>query len=278
NEGGAGMLYEDGNVEYIALSAAEKIYQDFKVTATGTAGHSSTPNNDNPINRLSEGLARLAKFKEPIQIIPVVESSLRARVPLEKDPALKKAMLAVANKPKNPPKDAIALLEKNPMLNAILKRTCVVTVVQAGAINMKNVLPSTAYANVNCRLLPGQEIADTKEKLVEIFADPKITVEEEPAFGHSEASSLDNPVVLAANEVSKKMFKNVPVVPSLLTGGTDSRFLRATGIPSYGIGPIFVTPSDRMFVHGANERMRPKILPVGIEFFHNLILVLAEKK
>ena len=276
NEGAATLINDENQVLYVALSAAEKTYQDYALKAEGKAGHSSLPNTENAIYYLSGALDRLGKYKDPVNIIPSVAVELKVRAQLEKDPKLKAALLAVATHPKNPPKNAVALLEQDVLLNALIRSTCVATVVQGGTMAGKNVLPPSALANVNCRLLPGTSIDDNTKKLISVIHDPKVAIERDViTMGQAEASPLDNPVVKAATAVAKEMFKEAPLMPSLLTGATDSRHLRKIGIPSYGISPLVITREDRVRVHGANERLKKAMIPVGAEFFHRLIMNLA---
>lgn len=278
NEGGAAMIDENGEVLFIILTAAEKTYQDFKLKTTGTSGHASVPNNDNAIYRMSQALDRLGKHKEPIQILPVVADHFKGRALIEKDPKLKAALLAVGNNPKNPPKASVAVLESHLTLNAMMRTTCVATVVEGGSMTMKNVLPTISEANINCRVLPGTTVADVEKKLAHVFNDPKIEIIRGTDMGISDASSLVSPVLEAARASSKVVLNNAPIIPNLMTGATDSRFLRATGIPSYGIAPIFITEEDRLRVHSVNERLRKSTIPKGAEYFHRVLLDLAATK
>ena len=50
---------------------------------------------------------------------------------------------------------AFATLSKVPLYNALLRTTCVATMLQAG--HAENALPATAKATVNCRILPGED-------------------------------------------------------------------------------------------------------------------------
>lgn len=277
NEGGFVMLDDEGQPKYVGVSAAEKIYQDYKITASGTAGHSSLPNSDNAIYHLADALSKLGKHKEPVRILNVVAAFFKSQAELQKDPKIKAAMLAVAKNQKNPPKDAVAVLEKDASFNSIMRVTCVATVMQGGAINAKNVLPHSAQAYVNCRILPGQTPEEIQKKLARVFDNPRIKIEAEASMGMSDESVLTGPVMMAIEKVTKETLK-VPITPALLTGATDSRFLRATGIPSYGLNPIFISSKDRLSVHGPNERMFKKTLPQGAEYFHRLVLELAASK
>src|SRR5262249_6587410 len=130
NEGGGIVLDESGRPKLVALQLAEKTYQDFQVTARGPTGHSSVPLDDNAIYRLSRALHRLGKHGFVVRLLPVTRAFLAARADRE-PPALAQAMRQVAAAKGKPPARALATLEKDPILSAYLRTTCVATLVQA---------------------------------------------------------------------------------------------------------------------------------------------------
>lgn len=275
NEGAATLITEDGVPRFALVAPAEKSYQDFKLTTTGKPGHSSIPEKDNAIYRMAAALEKLGKHQEPVEILPVVENYFRGRAIVEKDPKLKKAFEALAKNSKHPSASAMAMIEAVPSLASMIRTTCVATVVQGGATNMRNVLPAMAEANVNCRMMPGTKASDIEKHLIAVIKDPGVKVERHLDFGESDASPLNSPVLRAAMSVGHEMFPTSPIVPTLLQGASDSRFLRQIGIPTYGLSPLFITEEDRSRVHGANERLRKKSVAAGAEFFHKVILQLA---
>lgn len=277
NEGAGTMLTEDNKVLYVGTGAAEKSYQDFTVRAMGTTGHSSLPSPDNAAYHLANALTKLAKHKEPIHILPVTANDFKTRALVETDPQVKAALLAVAHNPKNPPKKAVAILENNILFNSLMRNTCVATVVSAGNSDTRNVMPAFAEANVNCRLLPGVARDESLRMLRTVMSGPKVTIEKGADFESSAPSSLDTPVLKAVRELAETMFK-APVLINLMTETSDSRLLRNAGIPTYAVSPIQLTMTDRMRAHAANERWKKDRIPVGAEFFHRLILKLAEAK
>ena len=68
----------------------------------------------------------------------------------------------------------------------------------------------------------------------------------------------------------------MPVVPILQPGGTDGLFLIATGIPTYGIEPLFAGP-DLGHIHGLNEYVGVKSLMDCRAFLYRLIKIYAEQ-
>ena len=78
-------------------------------------------------------------------------------------------------------------------------------------------------------------------------------------------------------QVTKELFGNIPVIPTMSTGATDSQPLRAIGIPSYGVSGIMGDPED-IRSHGRDERMRIKSFFDGQEFLLRLTKLLAPGK
>ena len=89
-----------------------------------------------------------------------------------------------------------------------------------------------------------------------------VTIGEVGFFGVSAApaSPLRPDIVRAVNRITDTMFPGVPVVPNQSSGATDGRYLRAAGIPTYGVQG-FPTDRDDYRAHGKDERMLVKSLP-----------------
>jgi len=70
------------------------------------------------------------------------------------------------------------------------------------------------------------------------------------------------------------MWPGVPVIPTMSTGYTDSRWLRNAGIAAYGVSGLF-SDSGRNGVHGLNEQVRVPDLYNSKEFLYRLVKTLA---
>jgi acetylornithine deacetylase/succinyl-diaminopimelate desuccinylase-like protein len=55
-----------------------------------------------------------------------------------------------------------------------------------------------------------------------------------------------------------------PVVPSVITGFTDSHYFRELGIPSYGFVPFVLNETEQRTVHGVDERVSLDNLRDGV--------------
>jgi acetylornithine deacetylase/succinyl-diaminopimelate desuccinylase-like protein len=272
NEGGGVRLGDDGRVSFVGLQVAEKTYQDFRITAKGTTGHSSIPNPDNAIYRLARGLERLGSHHFPLRVLPVTRAYFQARAAVE-PPPLAAALRTAATSKGAIPAASLATIEKNPVLSAALRTTCVATMVAGGT--RANALPAEADATVNCRILPDESIEEVARTLAGVVGDPGLVVERLEPFGAGPASDVEGIAPTAVERIAALTWPATPVIPILSLGTTDSRFLRAQGIRSYGLNPIALTEADARRAHGVDERIPIASLRPGLEFFHRLVLELA---
>ena len=274
NEGGGVRLGDGGKPTFIELQTAEKTYQNFTITARGATGHSSVPLPDNAIYRLARGLERLEKHTFPARLLPVTRAWLRSRSQVEpKDVAA--AMRKLADSTGEPPADALAVLDKAPLLASNLRTTCVATLISGGT--RENALPASATATVNCRIVPDERIDDVEREIVRILADPALEVDSSDEFGFGQPSPLEGAGPAAITKVAREMWPGIPVIPFMSRGATDSRFLRAQGAAAYGIDPIALSEEDARRAHGVDERIPTGVLRPAVEFLYRLVVELAAK-
>jgi di/tripeptidase len=69
----------------------------------------------------------------------------------------------------------------------------------------------------------------------------------------------------------------VPVVPFLLQGASDGKYLNAIGIPTYGISGQFIGP-DVANVHVLNEYLSVKSVMECRDFLYCLVKIYAQEK
>jgi acetylornithine deacetylase/succinyl-diaminopimelate desuccinylase-like protein len=274
NEGGGITLDESGKVHHVSLQAGEKIYQDFEIVANGKTGHSSVPQKDNAIYRLSNALTRLEKHVFPARMLSVTRVYFEGRSKLE-PPKMAKAMRDAARSKGKIPSDALKVLDADPIQSANLRTTCVATMLSGGT--RVNALPAQAKASVNCRILPDETPQKMTEELKRIVADNSLNVVPLDDFGHAESSALGGSLDKAIQKMVGETWPGTPVIPYMSRGATDSRFLRAAGMVAYGLNPIPALEADGSRAHGIDERISAAGLRTGVEFFHRLVLNLAAK-
>ena len=273
NEGGMGLLGRDGKYLRMSVQAGEKVFQTYQLEVTNPGGHSSLPVKDNAITHLAGGLARLGAYDFSFKLSATTRAYFERMSAIETGQTAAD-MKAILREP--PDAEAIARLSAaNPLNNSTFRTTCVATMLDAG--HATNALPQRARAIVNCRILPGESVAEVQETLVRVLADDKIkiTPTHEPVL--SPPPPLTPEIVRPIERVSAQMWPGVPVVPTLLAGATDGRFTINAGIPTYGVNGMFRDP-DGSGVHGLNERIRVRSLYEGHEFLYRLVKLYAGGK
>ena len=229
------------------------------------------PRPDNAINQLAAALTRIAAYRFPAQ----VDATTRAfwtRTAALMPPPVAGAMRAIAANPADGAADAI--LSRSPLFNSTLRTTCVATLLEAG--HAENALPQHARANINCRIFPGETIEGTQRRLVAAIADPGVTVTAKPRRGPpSSPAALDPAVLGPAEQLAAELYPGLPIVPVMSTGASDSIFLAAAGIPSYGV-PGILYEADGGGIHGLNEHISVKALLDGRDYLYRLIRIYAD--
>jgi acetylornithine deacetylase/succinyl-diaminopimelate desuccinylase-like protein len=268
NEGGESQI-KDGKYVLNAVQPSEKIFQSFRLEVRNPGGHSSRPVKDNAIYHLAEGLTRLSKFDFPVRLNEVTSEYYKRMATLNSGP-LAADMRAVA---KNPPdRGAVLRLSKSPYHNALLRTTCVATLLEAG--HADNALPQMARATVNCRIMPGDSPDEVRATLIRVLDDSKISVTAIDKAIASGPSPLKPDVMNAIERTTAQMWPDVPVVPLMSTGATDGLYLRNAGVPTYGVSGFFVDVDDNR-AHGRDERVGVKQFYEGREFLYRLVKALS---
>jgi acetylornithine deacetylase/succinyl-diaminopimelate desuccinylase-like protein len=268
NEGGGGQIKAGRRIAN-TVQASEKVYQSFRLEVKNPGGHSSLPVPENAIYRLAEGLVRFSRYRFPVRLNDVTRLFFERSAATVPEPEGSDRR-AVA---RNPPDLAAAeRLSPQPYLNARLRTTCVATLLEGG--HAENALPQTARATVNCRMLPDEKPEDVKAAIEAALADPKIAVTPVAQAKRSPASPLAAAILAPIERVSGAMWPGVPVIPTMSTGSTDSLYLRAAGIPVYGVDGIFEDVDD-VRSHGRDERQAVTSFYEGQEFLYRLVKALS---
>ena len=268
NEGGGGAL-RDGKPLLHSVQATEKLYVDFTVEVRNRGGHSSVPRADNAVYQLAEGLTRLGRYRFAVELNEVTRAFFERTAAVE-SPDVAAAMRTLARDPRD--KAAAATVSATPRYNSMMRTTCVATMLRGG--HAPNALPQLAAANVNCRILPNTSAAAVRDTLVRVFGDTAIKVSPPPELPPTAPSPLLPELFNVVERLTREMFGDIPVIPTMGTGATDSKYFRAIGIPAYGVSGIFGDPNDAR-AHGRDERIPVKSFYDGQEFLYRLVKELA---
>lgn len=270
NEGGGGRLDDQEQRIYHGVQAGEKVYQDFRLEITNQGGHSSRPLADNAIYRLAAALGRVEAFEFPVEFNGTTRGFFERMATIETGQTADDMRAIVATPP-----DAAALarIRSNPTYNPVLGTTCVATMLDAG--HAPNALPQRARANVNCRIFPGHPQEEIRQTLARVVADDGISVTfVDPPERVSPPPALAPAILEPIEALSERMWPGVPVLPIMLAGATDGRFLTPAGIPTFGVSGLFADPATSN-AHGLNERMRVQSLFEGRTFLEQLVRAYA---
>jgi acetylornithine deacetylase/succinyl-diaminopimelate desuccinylase-like protein len=282
NPDGGGVDLEHGKPVAMDLDATEKLYGDYQLTALNPGGHSSLPVPDNAIYHIADALQRLQSYSFPFELNAITRAYFEKMSTLEsgQTAADMKAILATP-----PDKSAIKRLSENAEYNSTMRTTCVATRLSGGHAN--NALPQTAQANVNCRILPGHSLEETRQDLIRIFNDPKVTVRYVNDGGEVFDTAPDRkalpppaikPEVMKALEtITNKIWPGIPVIPTMATGASDGVYTNAAGMPTYGESAIAIETND-VRAHGKDERLPIDSYYKGVEFYYQFIKALGSKQ
>jgi acetylornithine deacetylase/succinyl-diaminopimelate desuccinylase-like protein len=269
-DGGGGVLRHGVPAEF-HVQAAEKVYQSFTLTARDRGGHSSVPQPGNPIYRLARALERVERYQFPATLNPVTRDFFSNDAPLVGGPD-GDAMRRFAANPRDTA--AAATLSKDLVYNALIRTTCVATMLEGG--HAENALPQLARATVNCRMMPGSSPDSVRATIQRVVGDTGVAVAFVGQATPSGPTAMTPDVAAALRRVVTAMWGQIPILQVMETGATDGLFLRNVGIPVYGVTGVFSDNEDDR-AHGRDERIGVAQYRDALTFMHRLVRELAGK-
>jgi acetylornithine deacetylase/succinyl-diaminopimelate desuccinylase-like protein len=270
NPDGGGGDINNGREILMSIQTSEKVYADFTIETHNKGGHSSLPVKDNAIYQMAGALIRLSDYNFPLNLNETTRMYFQRSSQIEKG-ELKEDMLAVSRLPVDTAA-ANRLAGSSPGYNSQMRTTCVATRINGGHAN--NALPQSVTVNINCRLLPDDNIEHVTAELKNIINDPQIELTCTYAAIAGPLSPLRKDVLDAVDKIIASMWPGVIVTPAMSTGATDGKRLRSAGIPVYGISGMFGDVDD-VRAHGKDERIGVKEFYNGVEFMYRLMKTLS---
>jgi acetylornithine deacetylase/succinyl-diaminopimelate desuccinylase-like protein len=271
-EGGGGDLDRSGKKLAVTVMAGEKNTTNFVLELTGPGGHSSKPRSDNIIIALGQALANLKNLSFPTELNDASRAyltTLAPRVDAESGAAMRKILAT--------PQDAgaIATLRRNVSWNAMLRTTCIPTLIEGG--HASNAQPQRVRATINCRMLPGESVAAVQQAIVAAVNNPDVKI---TGGGAARTRPPTPPLTPAAigpiEKIAAQIWPGVPVTPVQETFATDAGALIGVGIPTYGFSALF-RGDDAGNIHGLNEHISVQSVMEGREFLYRLIKAYASQ-
>ena len=268
--GEAGM--KAGRRLYIGVQTSEKMSMAFEAEVTDKGGHSSRPTADNPIYRLSEGLARLSKFRFPVHLTDTTRQYFERRAAIETG-ATKSDMLAAAKTPPDPA--GLERLSAVVETNILLRTTCTATQIEGG--HAQNALPQRARATLQCRIIPGESQDSVRDTLARVLDDPTIKISVITPATPSPESPVSGNVMPTVEKVAHQLWPAVVILPQMGAGASDSKYTRLVGMPSYGIDGMFDDLDDAR-AHGRDERIGVSAFGQEVDFTYRLMREVSRQR
>jgi acetylornithine deacetylase/succinyl-diaminopimelate desuccinylase-like protein len=286
NEGGWVFAGGRGGARLMGITTIDKNSLSVTFRTRGTSTHSSRPLPDSALRRLARALNRVEHYDTAPTITPAARTYLRAwaRVSSGRTARRLRAITttrrpAVRRRLANRLRDG----RYGELFDGLVRNIFVPTIVSGGF--RANVLPGTAEATVNMRMLPGQKPRPLIRELERAVDDPRVeitpivtgdaTVEETlDAFDKragQPASRIDTDLFRSLVAEGERTWPGVEVTPALFEAGTDATPWRQRGIPVYGIYPYPISLGDLQAMHGNDERVPIRGLEQGTDMLTRVV-------
>lgn len=254
NEGG-GIAARPNGKRYFAVSITEKTPLWLRLTAQGPEGYGAVPPTETSVTHLLAALDHIVAYRSPIRILNPVEDYfhdigkldggppdiLHLKRALRTKPAFVKSFVTVPNQ------------------NALVRDTYTPTMLEGSS--KTNSIPATATAQIDGRILPGDDPQEDVAAIRKVINDEAVKVD--VILNFPAASSPRKSMLMSAiDELAER--DDLPVVPMMIAGFTDSHYFRQKGLIAYGFIPIQLTAAEEKGVHGINEHLPVKELSAGI--------------
>ncbi len=244
------------------ISVGEKGPSWLKLKTKGVAGHGSVPYlPNNAVVKMAKVLNSLANYTPRVVLTPEVKHLIQSIAELNGFP--KEVNEGNLDELFSHLKD----VSLSAYLRAITRMTISPNVIQGGV--KTNIVPDSCQAEVDIRILPGQNKKYVLNELKPILGDTEI---ETIQYHAPTLSSTDTDAYRLITDTLKECLGEVTVMPTICAGATDSRYMREMGVPSYGIGMMTfkIDPAMKASVHGKDEKLDIESLRLKSDFLVRL--------
>lgn len=252
------------------IDISEKTGLPLRLTARSSPGHGSMPWPTTAPHRLVGALARLLAAERAARVLPEVReffAQLGTVLPGDegrgfddierslRDPAFRQRFLA------------------DRWYAAMVRTTFAVNMLKGS--EKRNVIPPEAVAEIDCRVLAGDDPDEIVKWVTTVVADAHVTVEAVVPPKVPNMSPPDTELYKALTATMKRRVPNVVVAPRIMTGSTDNWIFRGAGLSAYGFSPILAGNDDASRVHGNDERISLENVRQGARLYTEMLLEMA---
>ena len=251
---------DGGERRLYLIETAEKGLLWMRLTAQGRAGHGSMIHDGNAVTAIASAVARIGNHQFPLVITDSVAEFLTA-VAEETGYSFDTASPDLEG----------AIAKLGPIariVSATLRDTANPTMLTAGY--KANVIPATAEAVIDCRVLPGRRAAFERE--IDELIGPDITREWITELDSYE-TTFDGDLVDSMNAALLAADPEARTVPYMLSGGTDAKAFANLGIRCFGFIPLRLPPEldFAALFHGVDERVPVDSLRFGTRVLEHFL-------
>ena len=247
----------NGRRSYL-LQTGEKALVWIKLVARGTAAHGSRVIRNNAVTKLARAVATLGDQDWPVQLTDTTEQLVAEIADI----------MGIDPLTSGPDEIVLSTGSAAGFIQATLRTTTNPTLLKAGYKH--NVIPDTAEALIDIRTLPGDE-EEVLARVRELIGDDIELIVLHSDIGLE--NSFDGQLVEAMVGALRAADPGAPVLPYLLSGGTDNKALSKLGVKGYGFAPLQL-PADLDFAgmfHGVDERVPLDALVFGRRVLGDLL-------
>ena len=253
-----------------AIVISEKTGLALVLIARGEPGHGSMPWPDTAPNRLVRALHRLLEAERPPRVLPEVQEFF-SRVSGLMSADSGAGYDDLTRSLRDP--EFRARFMSNRQYAAMVRTTFAVTMLRGS--EKSNVIPPEATAQLDCRMLAGDDPEEIAAWVRDVIADEHVEVKiaREPKIPN--LSPPDTELYKAMADALQRRVPGVVVAPMILVAFTDNWVFRRCGLHGYGFSPFILDDAEIERVHGNDERISLENLREGVRVYTEMLLKIA---
>ena len=249
-----------------SIVISEKTGLPLTLTARGEPGHGSMPWPDTAPNRLIRALDRLLAAERPPRVLPEVQEFFsRMTTVLPAEEAAGYDDLAVSLRDEAFRRRFYA----NRQYAAMVRTTFAVTMLRGSA--KSNVIPPEATAQIDCRMLAGDDPNEIADWVRRALDDPNVQVQiaRDPKIPN--LSPPDTELYKAMADTLRRRAPGAVVAPMILVAFTDNWVFRRCGLHGYGFSPFILEEAELQRIHGNDERISLENVREGVRVYTEML-------
>ena len=253
-----------------SIVVSEKTGVPLSLTARSAPGHGSMPWPDTAPHRLIRALGRLLDAERPPRVLPEVQeyfSRLGELLPAGEGEGYDDLERSL----QDPRFRARFFANRH---HAALVRTTFAVTMLTGSEKI-NVIPPEATAEIDCRMLAGEDAAEIRDWVRHVVADDAVEVEITAPPKQPNLSPPDTELYKSLADALRRRVPGVVVLPEILVGFTDNWIFRRCGLHGYGWSPFVLDEGEFRRIHGNDERLSLDNIRAGVRSYTEMLLAAA---